>query len=119
MGITFNDPALPQWLDTHAEDDFNQLAFGVVKMDYNGIVTAYSEPLLKIVAVTRPNAIGKHFFTQVGVCTNNFMVAEKYSAQVLDETLPYILTYITKPTPVQLRLIKGLQGNQYLAVKKV
>jgi hypothetical protein len=42
------------------------------------------------------------------------MVAEKYMGDVLDETIPYIFTYITKPTKVKLRLIKGKNGYQYL-----
>jgi photoactive yellow protein len=118
MDISFNESNLLHWLDTHNEDDFDKLSFGVVRMDYDGMVTAYSHVLPALAGVARPNAVSKHFFTQVGPCTNNFMVAEKYNAPVLDETLPYILTYITKPTPVQLRLLKGLQGNQYLVIKK-
>jgi hypothetical protein len=46
------------------------------------------------------------------------MVAEKFNAKQLDETLPYMFTYVTKPTPVELRLIKGSNGNQYLLAKK-
>ncbi len=42
MKKLFNDPDLPEWLD--AEADYDRLSFGVVKMDYNGIVTGMSRP---------------------------------------------------------------------------
>lgn len=112
MKKSFNDPDLPEWLD--AEVDYDQLSFGVVKMDHKGIVTEYNRTESNLTGIAAENAIGKHFFTQVAPCTNNFMVAERYSQRILDEFLPYIFTYITKPTKVELRLIKGLKGNQYL-----
>lgn len=112
MKKLFNDPNLPEWLD--AEVDYDRLSFGVVKMDYDGIVTEYNRAQFDLTGVAAENAIGKHFFTQVAPCTNNFMVAERYRQSILDESLPYIFTYITKPTKVELRLIKGPKGNQYL-----
>ncbi|WP_224746416.1 PAS domain-containing protein [Mucilaginibacter glaciei] len=117
MSLTFNDPSLLQWLDTHSESDYDKLPFGVVKMDYEGVVAAYSRGQSKISGVTKENAKGKNFFTQIAPCTNNFMVAERYKDITLDETLPYMFTYITKPTPVTLRLIKGGNGSQYLLAK--
>jgi hypothetical protein len=45
------------------------------------------------------------------------MVAEKYKKDILDEVIQYMFTYITKPTPVELRLIKGKNGSQYLLAK--
>lgn len=112
MKISFNDPNLLEWLD--AEADYDCLSFGVIKMDYNGMVTEYNRAQFDLTGVAAENAVGKHFFTQVAPCTNNFMVAEKYRQGILDESLPYIFTYITKPTKVELRLIKGRKGNQYL-----
>lgn len=110
--MTFDDPSLPEWLDASLVENFDSLPFGVVKMDYDGTVLYYNEPQSNLSGVSRENAIGKHFFTMVAPCTNNFMVSEKYKAQQLDEILPYMFTCITKPTKVELRLIKGNRGNQ-------
>jgi photoactive yellow protein len=117
MNLTFDDPSLPQWLDNHSAEAYDELPFGVVKMNYDGMVTAYGKAQSYLSGVAKENAEGKNFFSQVAPCTNNFMVAEKYNADSLDETLPYIFTYITKPTPVVLRLIKGNNGSQYLLAK--
>jgi photoactive yellow protein len=83
-------------------------------MNYKGIVTAYNSTISDIGGISKENAMGKNFFTQVAPCTNNFMVAEKYQQDLLDEEIPYMFTYITQPTPVILRLLKGKKGNQYL-----
>jgi photoactive yellow protein len=117
MNLTFDDPTLPVWLDAHNEAAYDSLPFGVVKMDHNGVVTDYSKGQSTLSGVAKENAKGKHFFTQVAPCTNNFMIAEKYTADSLDETIPYMFTYITKPMPVDLRLIKGSSGSQYLLAK--
>ncbi len=117
MNLTFNDPLLPEWLETSSEKDHDNLPFGVVKMNYDGVVTNYSKGQSDLSGVSKENARGKHFFTQVAPCTNNFMVAEKYKSDSLDEIMPYMFTYITLPTPVELRLIKGSKGNQYLLAK--
>ena len=116
--ITFNDPSIAEWLDASSVENFDSLPFGVVKMNYSGTILSYNQTQSNLSGVSKDNAVGKHFFTQVAPCTNNFMVSEKYNAQQLDETLPYMFTYITKPTLVELRLIKGINGNQYLLAKK-
>lgn len=116
--MKFEDPSLAEWLDASSDKDFDTLDFGVVKMDYNGMIHSYSSSQSNLSGISKENAIGKHFFTEVAPCTNNFMVAEKYNTAQLDETLPYMFTYITKPTSVTLRLIKGNKGNQYLLAKK-
>ncbi len=117
MEIAFNSPALLGWLDTHSDDSYDSLPFGIVKMDYSGKIIAYSDALTVLAGISKENAVGKNFFTEVAPCTNNFMVAEKYKNKELDEALPYMFTYITKPTPVELRLIKGINGHQYLLAK--
>lgn len=117
MYPNFNDTTLPEWLDNHQEADLDLLSFGVVKMNDEGIVTAYNKHESDLTGVSKENAIGKHFFTEVAPCTNNFMVAEKYKQDLLDEVMPYMFTYITAPTPVELRLIKRNNGRQYLLAK--
>jgi photoactive yellow protein len=117
MTPTFSEANMIDWLDSNSEESYNNLTFGVVQMNEQGIVTAYNSNISIIGGVTKDNAIGKNFFIQVAPCTNNFMVAEKYQQETLDEEMPYMFTYITQPTPVILRLLKGKNGNQYLLAK--
>jgi photoactive yellow protein len=114
---TFSEAHMIDWLNSNTEESYNSLPFGVVQMNEQGIVTAYNSTISRIGGVSRENAIGKNFFIQVAPCTNNFMVAEKYKFDSLDEEMPYMFTYITQPTPVILRLIKDKNGHQYLLVK--
>ncbi|HEY1018367.1 MAG TPA: hypothetical protein VGE25_05185 [Sediminibacterium sp.] len=119
MNPVFNDPELLPWLESNQEEAYDSLPFGVVKMNLEGTITAYSAAQSDFAGISKENAIGKNFFTQVAPCTNNFMVAEKYKKDSLDESFPYMFTYVTKPTPVELRLLKGDKGFQYLLTKKV
>jgi photoactive yellow protein len=118
MTPTFSETNILNWLDSNSPESYDSLPFGVVQMDEQGIVTAYNSYITVIGGISKENAIGKKFFTQVAPCTNNFMVAEKYLRESLDEELPYIFTYVTQPTPVILRLIKGKKETQYLLAKK-
>jgi photoactive yellow protein len=118
MKPSFSDANIIDWLDSNSEESYDSLIFGVVQMDSKGIVTAYNNYETVIGGISKENAKGKKFFTQVAPCMNNFMVAEKYQQESLDEELPYIFTYVTQPTPVILRLIKGKKGTQYLLAKK-
>lgn len=117
MTPTFSEATIIHWLDSNSEESYDMLPYGVVRMNELGIVTAYNSNISIIGGVTKENAIGKNFFVQVAPCTNNFMVAEKYQQETLDEEMPYMFTYITQPTPVILRLLKGKNGNQYLLAK--
>lgn len=118
MAPDFSEASIIDWLDSNTEESYNTLDYGVVRMNEQGIVSAYNSYISIIGGVTKENAIGKNFFVQVAPCTNNFMVAEKYHQEILDEEMPYMFTYITQPTPVILRLLKGKNGTQYLLAKK-
>jgi photoactive yellow protein len=118
MNLEFDSPGIATWLDDQTDETLDTLSFGLIKMDERGAVLHYNKAESEIAGIAREKTLGKHFFTQIAPCTNNFMVAEKYKKKELDELVQYIFTYITKPIPVVLRLLKGNQGNQYMLVKK-
>lgn len=119
MNHTFSSPEILQWLDSQNQPEYDNLPFGLVQMSHDGTIKNYNTEESKIAGVLRENAIGKNFFTQVAPCTNNFMVAEKFNTDQLDEEIDYMFTYITQPTKVRLRLIKNTGSEyQYIFVKK-
>jgi len=118
MKQEFEHPDMAEWLATYPEDRYNELDFGLVKLNHEGVVIAYNQAQTTISGVTSEYALRKHFFTEVAPCTNNFIVAEKYSQPTLDETIPYMFTYITAPIRVKLRLIKDSKGNAYMLTVK-
>ena len=114
----FENASLYQWLNQQPKSKLDQLPYGLVKMDHEGIIKAYNAIESGYTGVDPDGAIGKNFFTEVAPCTNNFMVAGKFEASEVDETLDYIFTYIMKPTPVRLRLLKGDAPSMYVLVQK-
>lgn len=101
--------------DLHSNaSGFNAANFGIVKMDHDGKVTDYNDNQAKHTGMSKGSVMGKHFFTQVAPCTNNFMVAQKFENQgALNEKVPYTFTIKMAPTPVTLRLLKD-SSAQYL-----
>lgn len=119
MSPEFSSVNIIAWLEEQGDQVYNSLPFGLVKMNTDGIIVAYNKAESDIAGVATENAIGKHFFTGVAPCTNNFMVAEKYNSPEVDEELDYMFTYVTQPTKVRLRLLKSAgHSHQYLLVKK-
>ncbi|WP_119395087.1 photoactive yellow protein [Salinibius halmophilus] len=105
-------------LDSASTSAMNGAAFGIVKMSHDGKVTDYNDWQSKFTGMSKSAVIGKHFFSQVAPCTNNFMVSQKYDAgATLDESLDYTFTLKMAPTPVKLRLLKGA-NSQYLLCNK-
>lgn len=117
---SFSEVGLCELLNQVGDSSLNELHFGVVKMDLTGMVLAYNQAESKIAGLIPEQAIGKHFFTMVAPCTNNFMVASRYNQSPLDEELDYIFTYVTTPTRVRLRLLRASDSSyQYLLVKRL
>lgn len=95
--------------------------FGIVRMEADGTVLAYNTYESRLSGLSPDGVVGKHFFTQVAPCTNNFMVAERYAEPgALDVKVDYVFTYKMKPTKVRLRLLRRADAvEQYLVVAKV
>jgi hypothetical protein len=43
---------------------------------------------------------------------NNYLVAERLAETPLDVTLPYVLTFRMRPTPVRLRLLRAVEASR-------
>lgn len=119
MKIDFSSKDLLASLESQSNAFYDELPFGVVKMDANGTVVYYNKQESVIAGVDPSIAKGKNFFVQVAPCTNNFMVAEKYKLAELDEELDYMFTYVTSPIKVRLRLLKSaVHSHQYMIAQK-
>ncbi len=106
--MTFDDPALPQALNAMSEAELDALAFGAVGLDAEGRVDRYNAHEERSSGLPRDHVVGRHFFFDVAPCMNNYMVAERLEEDAaLDVTMPYVLTFRMRPTPVRLRLIRA------------
>lgn len=118
----FDDAELCQHLDdgTVPLDD---LPFGLIVMARDGTVTAYNAFESRRAGISPERVLGRSFFLDVGPCTNNYLVAQRYDDAVtadeyLDEQLDFVFTFRMRPTPVRLRLLASPGSpRQYLAIR--
>lgn len=118
--MTFNTSKPFKTLDQMDQQTMDQVDFGVIRMDRNGVIKAYNAYEQELSGNQLSEVLEKDFFKQIAPCTNNFMVAEKYhSDQELDEEIDYVFTYRMQPTKVKLRMLANPEEeHQYLLVKK-
>ena len=120
--LDFADPGLFAELEAMAADParFDDLAFGLVGMDADGIVFAYNRFESECAGISAERCIGLNFFTDVAPCTNNYLVAGRFEDEsTLDETIDYVFTLKMRPTRVALRMLKSEPSeHQYLAIRR-
>jgi len=107
-------------LEVMSPGELDALDYGVVRMDVDGRVNYYNAAEQRLSGLRADQVLGRHFFSEVAPCTNNFMVAQKYlDNDELDETLDYVFTLRMSPTPVSLRLLRSRSAtHQYLLVRR-
>jgi len=120
MSPTFADAELIGWLETASCEALDDLPFGVIDMTPDGMVVAYNKTEAALAGLTPSRVIGRHFFTSVAPCTNNYMVAQRFEGEAeLDAIIDYVFTLRMAPTPVRLRLLKRPDaGRMYLLVER-
>lgn len=118
--MQFDDADMLGQLDSATAAALDTLPFGVVGLDRTGRVEIYSEHEAAASGLTRHRVLGRHFFFDIAPCMNNFMVAERFESDaVLDEILPYVLTFRMRPTPARLRLLSAPRiTRRYVLVER-
>lgn len=116
---SFADEHLLDLLEATPLERIDELDFGLIAMDRGGEVLAYNAFESQRAGIARERVIGRNFFVDIGPCTNNYMVAERFrSGEDLDEEMDYVFTLRMSPTPVTLRLLAHTGSpRQYLAVR--
>ncbi len=104
-----------------ADDAFlDALSFGVVGMSADGNAVIFNRTEERYAGMKRDMVLGQPFFLAVGVCMNNYLVAQRFEDEAeLDVVLDYVLTFRMRPTPVKLRLLKRPDlRRRYLLVQR-
>jgi len=116
----FADGDLLERLDSLDVGAFDGLDFGLVTMDPRGIVIAYNAAESAKSGLTPERVLGRHFYTEIGPCANNHLVAGRFdSAGRLDDQLDYTFTFRMRVRPVRLRLMAAAGGERrYMAVQE-
>lgn len=105
-------------LQAASDVDLTDAPFGVVRFDERGTVTLYNTWESGLSGLSPERVVGRNFFEEIAPCTNNFLVAERYTdAAELDETITYTFTWKMNPTRVRLRMLRQGASARYLIVE--
>jgi photoactive yellow protein len=115
----FGETGLLTALEATPLDRIDEIGFGLIVMDRSGAVIGYNALESKRSGLLAERVMGRNFFADVGPCTNNYLVAQRFAdCEDLDEQLDYVFTFRMAPTPVRLRLLARAGSlRQYLAVR--
>ncbi|MCW7492595.1 PAS domain-containing protein [Leptospira sp. 2 VSF19] len=95
-------------LGTLTQTDADAAPFGIVKVDNNGKILLYNKYESELANVPIQTAVGKNFFTEVAICTNNRIFYGRFKEGMvtgdLDIAFNYVFTYKMKPTNVVIHL---------------
>jgi len=99
-------------LEMSTQAQLDELDFGVIGFDAEGLVRCYNIVESKAAGLSRERVVGEPLFTVVAPCMNNFLVAQRFEGaveggSVLDETIGYVLTLRMRPVKVRLRLLSS------------
>jgi photoactive yellow protein len=116
----FVSPELFDWLESADAHALDALPFGLIAMALDGTVEEYNAIEAKMANLTPERVVGRHFFSSVAPCTNNFMVAHRFETEAeIDAVINYTFTFRVAPQAVRLRLLKREGGRRmYLAVER-
>jgi photoactive yellow protein len=120
LAWNFTDPNLLDLLEAADDAALDAAPFGVVAMTEDGDVSSYSAAESRLSGLTPSRVVGRHFFSAVAPCTNNFMVAQRFETEpALDAVVDYVFTVRMQPTKVKLRLLKQPgRRRMYLVVER-
>ena len=118
--IEFQTENLLDWLDAAPPEMLDRIAFGVVGMESDGAVRRYNLFESRLSGLPPERVIGRHFFTEVAPCMNNFMVSHRFETETeLDAVVDYMFTFRLAPMNVRLRLLRRPDAHlMFLAVEK-
>ncbi|MDE2145509.1 MAG: PAS domain-containing protein [Burkholderiales bacterium] len=108
--MDFSQPQPAPALAALSDAELDALGFGVIAFDEQSLVRRYNAFESRAAGLAPERVLGRHLFTSVAPCMNNFMVAQRFEdaavqGQALDATIDYVLTLRMKPVKVRLRLL--------------
>ena len=112
---SFIEPTFLGKLKSLSQGEADTENFGIVKVDDNGKILLYNKFESELANVPISTAVGRNFFTEIAICTNNRLFYGKFKDGILkkemDATFSYVFTYKMKPTNVMIQLYKDKVSN--------
>ena len=115
--LSFDEKSLQNAISKLDDDQIETLAFGVIRVDANGIINFYNAAEGGITGRNPEDVIGKNFFTEVAPCTHTPQFHGKFKQGVesgnLNVMFEYVFDYKMEPTKVKVHMKKALSGDEY------
>jgi len=108
--MPIDSPELFETLHTLSTAELDELPFGVIGFDREGIIQRYNAHEASMAHFEAHTVLGQHLFIELAPCLNNYLVAGRFEdaaaqGEPLDEVMPYVLSFRMRPTRVSMRLI--------------
>lgn len=105
---SFIEPTFLTKLGSLSQGEADAQPFGIVKVDEQGKILLYNKFESELANVPIQTAVGRNFFKEIAICTNNRLFYGKFTEGIakkeLDTTFSYVFTYKMKPTSVMIHL---------------
>jgi photoactive yellow protein len=112
---SFVDQSVLNRLGVMTEAEADTYPFGIIKVTDEGIIQIYNKYESELAGVSIEKALGKNFFTQVAICTNNKLFYGRFKEGIQKKDLNlifnYVFTYKMKPTNVTIHLYYDKSSN--------
>jgi photoactive yellow protein len=105
-------------------EDLDDLPFGIVELDANGVVLVYNHGEEQISGRNRAQVVGRNFFSEVAPCTNVRDFAGKYRALVHrgrsgEASLEFVFDFVSASMLVWVQMIYSApQKRGFLVVRR-
>lgn len=122
MAREFDESDPTAWIDTVSDAELDELPFGVIGFDAEGIVRRYNARESRLAGLSRERVVATPLFTSVAPCMNNYLIAQRFedaaaAGTTLDATIDYVFTLRMRPSKVRLRLLSSpLMSLSYVLV---
>lgn len=113
-----------QSLDSLTPEAFDELPFGVVELDPDGVILGYNRAEERIAHRRREEVIGRNFFSEVAPCTNVQEFAGRFrrmvaSGKPAEEGLEFVFRFPHGTALVQVQLVfSAVAGRGYVLVQQ-
>jgi photoactive yellow protein len=99
-----------------SEQELGSISFGVIQVDETGRILIFNAAESSIAGIARKAALGKNFFTEVAICTNESGFRGRFEAGVKAGTLDILFEWhlAGENMPrVVVHITKAARGNRY------
>ena len=109
-------------LDAMSGIEFDDLPFGVIRLDTNGIVLAFNRTESEYSGIRQQHVIGRHFFREIAPCTNTAKFLGKFKEAVakgrIDAVFDYTFTRFSEPA-VRIHILKAPGEDVWILIDRI